>query len=142
MQIPLLWLQIRIQGIMTKNAKLYSWKKIYFLDKKTDILLIPRPPRRTSKLQEKPSALKGEHPALRNMKFLHFFLFSWANFAHLDPDPDPADHKQCKSRSGSPKAGRFGSRPVQKSFSSSFKKGYRKFQLLGLHFVGSFYPLG
>jgi hypothetical protein len=33
-------------------------------------LLIPRPPYRTSKLQEKPSALKRENPALQNMKFL------------------------------------------------------------------------
>jgi hypothetical protein len=31
-------------------------------------LTIPRPPQRTSKLLEKPSALKREHPALQNMK--------------------------------------------------------------------------
>jgi hypothetical protein len=29
----------------------------------------------TPKLQEKPSALKGEHPALQNMKILYFFYF-------------------------------------------------------------------
>jgi hypothetical protein len=29
-----------------------------------------------SKLQERPSALKGEHPALQNLKFLNFlFIF-------------------------------------------------------------------
>ncbi len=28
-----------------------------------------------SKLQQKPSALKGEHPELQNMKFLNFFFF-------------------------------------------------------------------
>jgi hypothetical protein len=28
-----------------------------------------------SKLQEKPSALKREHPALQKMKFLYFFMF-------------------------------------------------------------------
>jgi hypothetical protein len=39
-------------------------------------------PYRTSKLHEKPSALKREHPALQNMKFL-FFL--WVIFALLDP---------------------------------------------------------
>ncbi len=33
-------------------------------------LLISRPPKRTPKLQEKPSALKGEHPVLKNMKTL------------------------------------------------------------------------
>jgi hypothetical protein len=39
------------------------------------------------KLQEKPSALKREHPALQNMKILYFFLFWWVIFALLDPDP-------------------------------------------------------
>jgi hypothetical protein len=42
----------------------------------------------TSKLQKKPSALKREHPALQNMKFLNFFLLLWVIFALLDPDPD------------------------------------------------------
>jgi hypothetical protein len=46
-----------------------------------------RPPKRTAKLQEKPSALLREHPALRNMKFLSFFLFLWVSFALLDRDP-------------------------------------------------------
>ncbi len=41
-----------------------------------------------SKLQKKPSALKREHPALQNMKFLNFFLLFWVIFALLDPDPD------------------------------------------------------
>ncbi len=39
------------------------------------------------KVQEKPSALKREHPAIQNMKFLHLFLFLWVTFAL----PDPAD---------------------------------------------------
>jgi hypothetical protein len=43
-----------------------------------------------SKLQKKPSALKREHPALKNMKFLYFFLLLlWVIFALLDPDTDP-----------------------------------------------------
>jgi hypothetical protein len=41
-----------------------------------------------SKLQKKPSALKREHPALQNMKFLYFFLLLLVIFALLDPDPD------------------------------------------------------
>jgi hypothetical protein len=44
----------------------------------------------TPKLQEKPSALKREHPVLKNMKILDFFLFLCVIFALLDPDPDPA----------------------------------------------------
>jgi hypothetical protein len=38
-------------------------------------------------IHEKPSALKKEHPALQNTKFPYFFLFMWAIFALLDPDP-------------------------------------------------------
>jgi hypothetical protein len=44
--------------MMTKNLeKNYSWKNLYFYDKK---LQFTRPPKRTSKLKEKPSALKRE----------------------------------------------------------------------------------
>jgi hypothetical protein len=39
------------------------------------------------KLQEKPSALKRELPALQNMKILYFLLFLWVFFVLLDPDP-------------------------------------------------------
>jgi hypothetical protein len=48
-------------------------------------------------VQEKPSALRKEHPARQNMKFFYFFLYFWVIFAFLDPDqatqinadPDP-----------------------------------------------------
>ncbi len=39
------------------------------------------------KLQEKPSALKREHPVLKNMKILDFFSILWVIFALLYPDP-------------------------------------------------------
>ncbi len=42
----------------------------------------------TSKLQEKPSALKREHPEHQNLKCVHFFLFSWVIFVLLDPGLD------------------------------------------------------
>jgi hypothetical protein len=45
---------------------------------------------RAPKLQEKPLALKREHPEIQNMKFLYFFLLLWVIFALLDPNPDPA----------------------------------------------------
>jgi hypothetical protein len=41
-----------------------------------------------SKLQEKPSALKREYPALQKMKFINFFLCLLVIFALLDPDTD------------------------------------------------------
>jgi hypothetical protein len=41
-----------------------------------------------SKLLEKPLALKNEHQALQKMKFINCFIFFWAIFALLDPDPD------------------------------------------------------
>jgi hypothetical protein len=43
-----------------------------------------------AKLQKKPSALKREHLALQNMKFLNFFLLLKVIFALLDPDPEHA----------------------------------------------------
>jgi hypothetical protein len=41
------------------------------------------------KLQEKPSALKREHPALQKMKCINFSLCLWIILALMDPDPDP-----------------------------------------------------
>jgi hypothetical protein len=55
------------------------------------------------KLQEKPSALKSEQPALQRMKILSFFLFFWVIFSLLDPDPDPTaqiNADPCGSGSG------------------------------------------
>jgi hypothetical protein len=53
------------------------------------------------KLQEKPSALKREHPVLKNMKILDFFLFLWVIFGLLDPDPAPQINADpCGSGSG------------------------------------------
>ncbi len=63
-------------------------KKINICLIKNCNLLITSPHNRKSKLQEKHSALKREHPALQNMKFLNFFLFLWVISALLDPDPD------------------------------------------------------
>ncbi len=69
--------------------KFYTWKfNFYFLDQKLPFRYLSLGlQKRTPKLQEKPSALKREHPALQNMKILNFFLFSWVIFALLDPDP-------------------------------------------------------
>jgi hypothetical protein len=51
----------------TKNWK-NTLEKVGFFSFKNCYLLIPRPPERTSKLQEKPLALKKEHRALQKMK--------------------------------------------------------------------------
>jgi hypothetical protein len=64
------------------------------------------------KQQEKPSALKSEHPALQKMKILSFFLFfghfspSWIRIRirNLYADPDPTaqiNADPCGSGSGS-----------------------------------------
>ncbi len=60
-------------------------KRVLFEEEKCN-LLIPMPPEKPSKLQEKPSALKREHQ-LQKMKFNNFFLFVCVIFALLDPDP-------------------------------------------------------
>ncbi len=54
-----------------------------------------------SKLQKKPSALKREHPALQNMKFLNFFLFLWVIFALLDQDSESESGSTDLIESGS-----------------------------------------
>ncbi len=41
---------------------------------------------RTSKLHEKPSTLKREHPALQKMKFINFFSFSHSHFYPLESE--------------------------------------------------------
>jgi hypothetical protein len=48
-----------------------------------------------SKLPEKPSALKREHPAIQKINFVNFFLWLGIIFGLLDPDPD------CESGYGS-----------------------------------------
>jgi hypothetical protein len=58
--------------------------------KNCNLLIDPSSSFKRPKLQEKPSALKREQPALQHMKFYYFFLFLLVNFALLDPDPDPA----------------------------------------------------
>jgi hypothetical protein len=63
-------------------------KKNLQLKKKIKFFWGPRSPIRTFKLQKKPSALKREHTALENMKFLNLFLLLWVIFPLLDPDPD------------------------------------------------------
>ncbi len=82
-----------------KISKILQLKKNVFWSK-IAILLNPKPPQKTSKLHEKPSALKREHPILQNMKFRNFFYFcGGVIFALLDQDPDPADQNQCGSGS-------------------------------------------
>jgi hypothetical protein len=69
-----LW--IRIQHF--KSGSGYGFDDQKFI--KNSNLLFPRPPQRTSNLQEKPSALKREHPTLQKRKFIHFFLFLLVGF--------------------------------------------------------------
>ncbi len=54
------------RALMTKNWEKYSWKIYIFFKIKNCNLLIPRSPGRTSKLQEKPSVLKTERPAIQS----------------------------------------------------------------------------
>jgi hypothetical protein len=69
------------------------------------------------KPQEKTSALNGEHPVLKNMKILDFFLFLWVIFALLDPDP------QFESGSGSSNSNKCGSgsETLVSTFTATFK---------------------
>jgi hypothetical protein len=69
-----------------------------------------------SKLQEKPSALKREHPALQKIKFINFSLFV-GHFALLDPDLDRESGSRCESGS------RYGSGDPIESGSTTLTKG-------------------
>ncbi len=101
-----IWADPRV--LMTKNNiknTAENLKKIFFW-------LIPRSSQRTSKLQEKLSAFKGEHPALQMMKFntgvtVFYiscpFLASWIRTRIENPDLDPwtqsipIDPQHCKN---------------------------------------------
>jgi hypothetical protein len=71
---PVLWIRIGF------NANPDPGSEIFFIIKKYNSF-IPRPPGKMIKLQNKRSVLQREHPALKNMKFLHFLLFLWVIFA-------------------------------------------------------------
>ncbi len=77
--------RIRIQGFDDQKLEKYSLKFFVFVLSKISIYLTLW----TSKLQEKPSALKREHPAFQKMKFNNCFLFFWVISALMDPDPEP-----------------------------------------------------
>ncbi len=102
--------------LMTKNLKKFKAGKL-FLNIKNCNFIIPRHPQTMYKLQEKHSALKSEHPALKNMNILYFFIFvfcgsllpSWNRITfkmwiriqqlklmrmHADPDPQPCAQKR------------------------------------------------
>jgi hypothetical protein len=76
---------IRFQGFVDQKLKKLPLKKKYFGSKTTIYLSLGLHKGRL--FQKKPSALKREHPALQNMKFLNFFLLLWVIFALMDPDP-------------------------------------------------------
>jgi hypothetical protein len=56
---------------------------------------------KASKLREKPSALKREHPELQKMKFKKKVLFSRVIFALLDPDSQTGSGSKDHIESGS-----------------------------------------
>ncbi len=69
------------------NLQLEIFKYIFTMNWN---FLIPRPPKRTPKLQEKPSTSKENVQHFKTWKFLIFFYFFVVNFAILDPDPELA----------------------------------------------------
>jgi hypothetical protein len=83
--------------MITKNEKLIALKLMYFFLIENFNLRILRPPQRTHQLQEKPSALKRKHSALKNMKVLYFFVYLCIIFALLDPDPASSNSNECGS---------------------------------------------
>jgi hypothetical protein len=73
--------------------KIYKKNKLIFFEKKFEFSYYYFT--KDVKLQEKPSALKKEHPALGKLEiyslFCGSFLRSWIRIANVDADPDPVD---------------------------------------------------
>jgi hypothetical protein len=69
-----------IPGFDDQKKKNCSWKFFNTFLINNCNLLFPRPPYRTNKRQEKPLALKREHPALQNMKKIFTFSFICGSF--------------------------------------------------------------
>ncbi len=72
---------IQVKSGSGSKVMMTKYKKIHL---NICYLLITRPPKKTSKLQEKPSALKREHTALQKMKCVNCFLFLWVIFAPFE----------------------------------------------------------
>ncbi len=98
--IRITFLQIRIRDFeMNEKYKiLHLNRKILFFVNFHFLIPMPLLTLRTSKLQEKLSALKREHLAFQNMTFLHFnflgsFLSSWIKIriqlTKINAYPDP-----------------------------------------------------
>jgi hypothetical protein len=85
---------------MINNLKKFTAGKLFCIILINNCnLLIPRPPYRPHKLQEKPSALKREHPALQNMKILYIFLFLWVIVCLPGSGSRSSNSKKCGSGS-------------------------------------------
>ncbi len=76
----------------TKEKKTAEKFSHLFFDQKLQFTY-PKASIKTSKLQEKPSAIKREHPTLQKMKLINFFYFSgsfspsWIRIRIANPDP-------------------------------------------------------
>jgi hypothetical protein len=69
--VDLYWFPLRIRNQDFDEQKLGKYLIKFFFKQKYN-LLIPRPPLRKSKLQEKSSFLKTEHPALEISNYFTF----------------------------------------------------------------------
>ncbi len=93
-----IWFWFRILGFDDQNfEKIYSKKISIFLSNIAIYLTLDLHKGRPSYRRSLQPA--RELPALQNMIFWIFFLFSWAilAFLHPEPDADPADKNQCGS---------------------------------------------
>ncbi len=69
-------------AVLRSRGSLRGLHKIYRKLPETTIFLSLGPHKGRWKLQKKPSALKRDHPALQNMKFLNFSTFVAGSFWH------------------------------------------------------------
>jgi hypothetical protein len=111
--------------MITKNAKFCKLNFcFYFLDQNL-IFFFPKASTKDVQATGKAFSPQGRTSSISNIKCLHFFLFLWANFAHLNPNPypgDPGEPKRCRSRSGSTALTYSDSVQFKKKFFLKFQK--------------------
>ncbi len=80
-----IWIRIRIQDFDDKIEKNNSAKIFFFLFLIIKCYFLGLYEGSSYRRSIRP---QKEHPALAKIKFINCFLFFWAIFAILDPDPD------------------------------------------------------
>ncbi len=113
LQVDIFFSKIAIKIIPRSPKRTSKLRRSLF--SKIAIKIIPRSPKRTSKLRR---SLQTSKEKIQHLKFLHFFAILWVIFAFIF-DSDPADQNQCGSRIHDTSLTKI-QRPIRSRFSEFF----------------------